>query len=287
MRTVHVAIRGRAAAAVAVLLVTVTLACPSHAQSPGLGAAVELVDPKVLRVCADPRNLPFSNEAGQGFENKIAALLGDKLNKPVEYTYYPQVIGFMRQTLNAFRCDVVMGDSQTDEQAQTTNPYYRAFYTLIARAGSGIEAVDSLSDARLKGKHIGIVARTPPATIMAQNGLMMDAKSYALTVDTRYESPAKSMVEDVASGAIDAGVLWGPIAGFYAKQSATHLTVVPLLKEHDAPMDFRIAMAVRRADQNWKRTLNRLIAENQDAINKILVEYGVPIVDEMGKPIQP
>jgi quinoprotein dehydrogenase-associated probable ABC transporter substrate-binding protein len=265
----------------------IPLAPPALAQQPGLGGAVELVDPKVLRVCADPSNLPFSNEANEGFENKIAALIGEKLGKPVAYTYYPQVIGFVRSTLNAFRCDVIIGDSEGDDLVQTTNPYYHAFYALVVPAGKDLDGVDTLSDPRLKGHHLGVVARTPPATIMAENGLIGDARSYALTVDTRVEAPARTMVEDIAAGRIDGGVLWGPIAGYYARKTQPPLNVVPLVKDHDAPMDFRIAMGVRRTDQNWKRTLNRLIAENQDAINKILLDYGVPIVDENGKPIKP
>jgi quinoprotein dehydrogenase-associated probable ABC transporter substrate-binding protein len=259
----------------------------ADAQQPGLGGAVELVDPKVLRVCADPNNLPFSNEANEGFENKIAALIGEKLGKPVAFTYYPQVIGFVRVTLNAFRCDVIIGDSEGDDLVQTTNPYYHAYYALVVPPGKELDGVVALSDPRLKGRHLGVVARTPPATIMAENGLIGDARSYALTVDTRYEAPARTMVEDIASGRIDGGVLWGPIAGYYASRSQPRLNVAPLLKEHDVPMDFRIAMGVRRTDQNWKRTLNRLIAENQDAINKILLDYGVPIVDDNGKPIRP
>ena len=273
---------------IAVLVVgCMLIARAANAQQPGLGGAVELVDPKVLRVCADPNNLPFSNEANEGFENKIAALVGEKLGKPVAYTYYPQVIGFVRSTLNAFRCDVIIGDSEGDDLVQTTNPYYHAFYALVVPAGKELDGVTTLSDPRLKGRHLGVVARTPPATIMAENGLIGDARSYALTVDTRNEAPARTMVEDIAADRIDGGVLWGPIAGYYASRSQPRLNVVPLLKERDTPMDFRIAMGVRKTDQNWKRTLNRLIAENQDAINKILLDYGVPIVDEYGKPIKP
>jgi hypothetical protein len=104
-------------------------------------------------------------------------------------------------------------------------------------------------------------------------------------VDTRYDAPSKAMIDEIAAGTLDAGVLWGPIAGYYAKNAETKLTVIPLLKEHGAPMDFRITMGVRHSDQDWKRTLNRLIAENQDAINKILIDYGIPIVDEQGHPI--
>lgn len=256
-----------------------------QAQAPGLGGAVELVDPKTFRVCADPRDLPFSDTEGQGFENKIAELLASKLGEPVSYTYYPQVIGFVRNTLNAFKCDVVMGDSQGDDLVQTTNPYYRTAYALVIKPGTGLDGVDSLNDPRLKARSIGVVAGTPPATVMAVDGLMTHAKPYPLTVDTRVDAPSKTMVDDIVAGKIDAGVLWGPFAGYYAKKASVPLVVIPLLKEHGIPMDFRISMGVRHSDQNWKRTLNRLIAENQDAINKLLIEYGVPLLDEQGNLI--
>jgi quinoprotein dehydrogenase-associated probable ABC transporter substrate-binding protein len=261
------------------------LARRAHAQAPGLGGSVELVDPKVLRVCADPRSLPFSNEAHEGFEDKLAELFAEKLGKTVSYTYYPRAIGFVRNTLNAFKCDVVMGDAQGDDLVQTTNPYYHAFYALIVRSGAGLDDVESLEDPRLKGKHIGVVAGTPPATIMALSGLIGDAKPFPLMVDTRFDAPSKAMVDEIVAGTLDAGVLWGPIGGYYAKHAAKPLTVIPLVHEHGAPMDFRITMGVRRSDQEWKRTLNRMISENQDAINKILIGYGVPIVDEEGKAI--
>jgi quinoprotein dehydrogenase-associated probable ABC transporter substrate-binding protein len=255
------------------------------AQAPGLGSSGELVDLKTFRVCADPRNLPFSNEAGEGFENKLAALFAQKLGEPANYTYLPQVIGFVRNTLNALRCDVIMGVAVGDDLVQTTNPYYRTTYALVFKPGSGLDDIESLEDPRLKGKHIGIVAGTPPATVLVQQGLMMLARPYALTVDTRVEAPARTMAEDVAAGQIDAGVLWGPIAGYYAQHVTPHLVVAPLLKEQQR-MDFRIAMGVRRSDQDWKRRLNRLIVENQPDIDRILSEYGVPLLDEQGRLIK-
>jgi quinoprotein dehydrogenase-associated probable ABC transporter substrate-binding protein len=262
------------------------LAVRAHAQAPGLGGSVELVDPKVLRVCADPRSMPFSDEAHEGFEDKLAELFAQKLGKTVEYTYYPRAVGFVRNTLNMLKCDVVMGDAQGDDLLQTTNPYYHAFYALVVRSGTSLDDVQSLADPRLKGKHIGLIAGTPPATIMANNGLIGDARPFPLMVDTRYDAPSKAMIDEIVSGAIDAGILWGPIGGYYAKHASTPLTVIPLVHEHGATMDFRISMGVRRGDQDWKRTLNRLIAENRDGINKILIEYCVPIVDEEGKAIK-
>ena len=255
------------------------------AQAPGLGGAVELVDPSTLRVCADPRNLPFSDTAGNGFENKIAELLGQKLHEPVAYTYFPQVIGFYRNTLNAFRCDVVIGVVQGLDLVMTTRPYYRTTYALVFKTGQGLDGVTSLEDPRLKGKRLGVIARTPPATLMARDGLMENAKPYPLTVDTRVEAPGKSMIDDLMADRIDAAVLWGPIAGFDAMHAGTKLTVTPLLSEDGAPMDFRISMGVRHSDRVWRRKLDRLIAENQDEINKILVTYGVPLLDEQGRPL--
>ncbi len=255
---------------------------PANAAAPGLGASVELVDPRVFRVCADPSNLPFSNQQGQGFENKLAELFAHKLNEPVSYTYFPQVMGFVRNTLNALRCDVIMGTAVGDTTVQTTTPYYHTTYALLFRPNSGFDGIKSLEDPRLKGKHIGVVAGTPPATVLAADGLMANATPYPLTVDTRVTSSPKMMTDDLVAGRIDAGVLWGPMAGYFAQLVTPHLVVVPLLKEGPR-MDFRIAMGVRRADQDWKRKLNRLIAENQPEIDKILATYGVPLLDEQGQ----
>jgi quinoprotein dehydrogenase-associated probable ABC transporter substrate-binding protein len=252
----------------------------------GTDLSIELVDPKVLRVCADPRNLPFSNEKGEGFENKLGELFAEKLQKKLDYMYYPQATGFVRMTLAAHRCDVIMGFPQGDDLVQGTNPYYRTAYALVAKQGSGLDEVATLEDARLKGKHIGIVAGTPPATNMAVNGLMANAKPYPLMIDTRFDSSAAAMIKDLTSGEIDAGVLWGPIAGYYAKQASPPLHVTPLVKETSGPrLAYRIGMGVRPADQNWKRQLNRLIQENQPAINKILLDFGVPLLDENDRPI--
>jgi quinoprotein dehydrogenase-associated probable ABC transporter substrate-binding protein len=248
--------------------------------------SIELVDPKVLRVCADPRNLPFSDEKGEGFENRLAELLAEKLHKKLDYTFFPQATGFVRMTLAAHRCDVIMGFPQGDELVQGTNPYYRTSYALVSKPGSGLEDVTSLADERLKSKHLGIIAGTPPATNMAANGLMANARPYPLMIDTRIDSSAAAMMKDLAAGEIDAAVLWGPMAGYYAKQPKPALHVTPLVAEKSGPkLIYRIGMGVRPADQNWKRLLNRLIEENQPAINKILLDYGVPLLDENDRPI--
>jgi quinoprotein dehydrogenase-associated probable ABC transporter substrate-binding protein len=258
----------------------------AQSDNEGLDLSIELVDPKVLRVCADPRNLPFSNEKGEGFENKLAEFFATKLQKKIDYMYFPQATGFVRMTLGAHRCDVIMGFPQGDDLVQGTNPYYRTAYALVSKPNSGLDDVTTLEDARLKGKHIGIVAGTPPATNMAVNGLMTNAKPYPLMIDTRVDSSAEAMINDLNKGDIDAAILWGPMAGFYAKRASPPLHVTPLVKEKAGPqLVYRIGMGVRRADQNWKRLLNRLIQENQPEINKILSDYGLPLLDENNQPI--
>jgi quinoprotein dehydrogenase-associated probable ABC transporter substrate-binding protein len=256
--------------------------------APADDLSIELVDPQVLRVCADPRNMPFSNEKGEGFENKLAELLAAKLQKRLDYVYFPQATGFVRMTLGAHRCDVIMGFPQGDDLVQGTNPYYRTSYALVAKPGAGLDDVATLDDPRLKGKHIGIVAGTPPATNMVVNGLMANAKPYPLVIDTRVDSSAAAMIKDLLAGDIDAAILWGPMAGFYARNAEPPLHVTPLVKETAGPrLVYRIGMGVRSADQNWKRMLNRLIQENQPAINKIMLDFGVPLLDENNRPIGP
>jgi quinoprotein dehydrogenase-associated probable ABC transporter substrate-binding protein len=240
----------------------------------------------VLRVCSDPNNLPFSNEKGEGFENKLAELFADKLHKKLAYTFFPQATGFVRMTLGSHRCDVIMGYPQGGELVQNTNPYYETAYALITKAGNALDSVDALNDARLKDKKLGIVAGTPPATYFVADGLMAKAKPYPLMVDTRVDSSALAMMNDLTSGEIDAGVLWGPMAGYYAGRANTPMHVALLLKETGGPhLVYHITMGVRASDQNWKRQLNQLIAENQTTINKILLDYGIPILDEHDRPI--
>jgi quinoprotein dehydrogenase-associated probable ABC transporter substrate-binding protein len=251
--------------------------------------SIELVDPKVLRVCADPNNMPFSNEKGEGFENKIARLLADKLDKEVAYAYYPGATGFIRNTLNAHLCDVVLGMPQGNDLVQPTNPYYRTTYAIVTRAASDLANLRSLDDPRLKenGRHIGLIANTPPGNLLAANGLMGAVRPYALMVDTRVESSSAAMIADLEKGDLDIAVLWGPFAGYYAKKAGAKLIVTPLADAPGARMSFRIAFGVRHSDQNWKRELNQFIAQNKAALDNILQGYGVPLLGEDGRPLEP
>lgn len=287
----------KASAPAAALAICMSLAAaPAFAQhmGPDAGAkgadnagGIELIDPKVLRVCADPNNLPFSNEKGEGFENRIAELLAKKLGKELAYSFYPGATGFVRNTLNAHLCDVILGMPQGNDLVQPTNPYYRTTYAIVTRAGGDLDGIENLDDPRLKEKkgRIGLIANTPPGNILAKNGMIGHVKPYALMVDTRFESSTAQMVGDLEKGDIDAGLLWGPIAGYYAKKSPVKLNVAALPETPGTRMAFRIAFGVRHSDQNWKRDLNNFIAQNKGEIEKILDDYGVPMLDESGQPL--
>ncbi|MGB7854764.1 MAG: substrate-binding domain-containing protein, partial [Pseudolabrys sp.] len=253
--------RGSNPAALLAVLLSMDLVAPVCAAE---GQRPDLVNRTALRVCADPANMPFSNDKNEGFENKIAEIVAAELKVQVEYTWFPQATGFIRQTLFAKRCDVVIGYAQGDELVLNTNHYYRSTYALLYRAGTGLDGVVSLADPRLKDRRIGVIAGTPPANIMAQLGLIQRAKPYPLMVDRRYDSPGERMINDIRSGDIDAGVLWGPIAGYFAAKGGDKLLVVPLLKETGTPrMAYRITFGVRNLEDDWKHQLNAVIAKRQ------------------------
>ena len=260
----------------------------AQAQSAGLGAAGELVDPDILRVCADPSNMPFSDESGEGFEDKLARMVAEGTGrKSVAYTWFPSITGFVRNTLGANRCDIVMGYAQGDELVQNTNAYYRSAYVLVYRKDGPLTGVETLSDPKLSGKRIGVVEGTPPTANMSAAKLMGGAKVYPLMVDTRAApSMAEVMMRDMAAGVIDAAVIWGPMAGYYAARSGSEMTLVPLIREKGGQrMIYRITIGVRPSDQNWKRTLNTFIKENQPRIDRLLLDYGVPLLDEQDQRI--
>lgn len=274
------------AVALAILLMT---AGPVLAQAPGLGLGAELVDPHVLRVCADPNDLPFSNQAQDGFEDRIAAALAQDLGKKLGFTWQPQVFGFLRLTLDDYRCDLVMGITQGNGEVENSNAYYRSVYAVIYRPHSGFDGIQGLEDPRLKGKRIGIVAGTPPASILAENGLLDHVHSYQLSVNLRFFAPARDMTEDLENGKIDVGVLWGPIAGYFASHSGGKIKIVPLLHELDdgPPMAFSIVMGVRHGEDAWRRQVNAAIAKEQPTITRILESYGVPLLDDRNHLIYP
>jgi quinoprotein dehydrogenase-associated probable ABC transporter substrate-binding protein len=243
----------------------------------------ELVDRSELKVCADPNNLPFSDERKDGFENKIAELIGAELGLKVDYVWFPQVIGFVRNTLRAHLCDLVMGTVAGDEVMQTTNPYYFTTYAMLYRSDKGLE-LDGVQHPRLAGLRLGVVAGTPPADLLARYDLMSHTKPYALSVDTRAASPTHEMVQDVVDSTIDVGFLWGPIAGYYRKHDGLPLTLVPVKSEPGAArMEYHIAMGVRANEPERRRRINAAILKRQGNITAILRDYGVPLLNEQGE----
>lgn len=253
---------------------------------PAKAQVADLVDRDAFRVCADPANAPMSVEDGTGFENRIAELFAAELGVPLEYTWFPMATGFIRQTLRAGRCDVVIGFAQGDELVLNTNHYYTSTHVIVVREGSDIADITSLADPRLKDRPLGVIAGTPPATHMARHGLMARTHGYNLVVDRRVENPSGDMLADLQSGKIDAAVLWGPIGGPLAK-GIPGLKVVPLLNEPGAPkLFYRITMGVRAGEIEWKHDLNSLIRRNQAEIDRILVAAGVPILDDFGTKLK-
>lgn len=250
---------------------------------PVLAQTSDTVDRSELKICADPNNLPFSDQQQEGFENKIAELMGSELGLKVDYAWFPQVIGFVRNTLRAHLCDLVIGTVAGDEIMQTTNPYYFTTYMMLYRSDKGF-AFDGPQDPGLSNLRLGVVAGTPPADLLVRHELMAHTKPYALTVDTRSESPTHQMVEDVIDGTIDVGFLWGPIAGYYRKHDGLPLTLVPLKNEPGAArMEYHIAMGVRTNEPEWRRRINAAIVKRQGDITAILRDYGVPLLNEQGE----
>ncbi len=259
------------------LIVAVLAAAPVTAQTS------DLVSDSAFRVCADPANEPMSDRDGLGYENRLAEFFAAKLDLPLRYEWYPMATGFIRQTLRANKCDVVIGYAQGHELVLNTNHYFTSAYALVTSRDSPIADVDNLSDERLKGLRIGVVAGSPPATHLARNGLIGNAEAYNLVVDRRVESPIPNMLGDLESGAIDAALIWGPIAGPLVKAGHSTLQVTPLLKETLPPrLFFRITMGVRLGEKVWQRKLNSLIRRNQAEIDAILRDAGVPLINDMG-----
>jgi quinoprotein dehydrogenase-associated probable ABC transporter substrate-binding protein len=267
--------------AMALGLVCLVLAAAPAASAP------ESAEPKsasVLRVCADPDNMPFSNEKGEGFENKLAELVAQKLDSQVEYSWFAEATGYVPNTMGRDACDLVMGYAQGTGLIEDTNPYYYTSYVLLYRADDeSLAGVTGISDQRLKGKSIGYFARTLPASILAMHGLVTTAKPFDLRAYANASQAATAMIEEIAAGKLDAGVLWGPVGGYYAQRAGMPLKLVPLVKETAGPRTiYGITMGVRPNDPQWKHKINKVIAENQDAIIVILQSYNVPVLDDQG-----
>jgi mxaJ protein len=237
-----------------------------------------------LRVCADPNNLPFSNRAGEGFENRIAELLAADRHARLEYTWWPQRRGFLRQTLAAHTCDVVIGVPRDYQPASTTHPYYRSTYVFVSRQDRAA-GLGSLDDPRLRQLRIGVqmigddFSNTPPAHALANRGITRNVVGFPVYGDYAQPSPLAAIVAAVARNDVDAALVWGPAAGYFARHSATPLTLAAVSPQRDSPslpFVFDISMAVRRGDDVRRAELDDFLWRRRDDVTAILDSYGVP-----------
>jgi mxaJ protein len=237
-----------------------------------------------LRICADPNNLPFSNEKREGFENKIAELVGREMHLPVEYTWWAQRRGFFRNTLRAGVCDVVVGVPESFELALTTAPYYRSTYVFVSRKDRNLN-IKSLDDEALKDLKIGVqmigddFTNAPPAHALSNRGITKNLVGYTLYGDYKQANPPARIIDAVAENQVDLAIVWGPLAGFFAKKENVSLVIEPVSPQIDLPylpFVYDISMGVRRGEDELKGQLEEILARRRDEIEKILDEYGVP-----------
>jgi quinoprotein dehydrogenase-associated probable ABC transporter substrate-binding protein len=237
----------------------------------------------LLRVCADPNNLPFSNVRGEGFENRIAELLARDLGLGgVEYTWWPQRRGFIRATLAAGACDVVMGVPADYARTANTRPYYRSTYVFVTRVDRHLR-LRSFDDPRLTRLRIGLhvigddYANVPPAEALARRGIVGNVRGYTLYGDYSRPDPPRNLLDALARGEIDVAIAWGPLAGYFARREPVALEITPAGAVHDLlPMAFDIAIGVRRGDSELRRALDRALVRQRTQIRKVLSGYGVP-----------
>lgn len=254
---------------------------------PAAAQVADATSQTAFRVCADPSAWPASGREKPGYENRIAELFAKQLGRPLEYSWFPMSTGFVRRTLKAKTCDVIIGYAQGDELVQNTNAYYTSTHILVVRADSDLTGVTALDDPALQGHVVGVVAGTPPASHLARVGLIGTARPYQLFTDRAVVNSAQMMLDDLSSGAIDVAILWGPQGGPMVK-GRDDLLAIPLLGETPAPrLYYRITMGVRLGEDDWKRQLNSLIRRNQPEIDAILRDAGVPVTDDYGTMLKP
>lgn len=242
-----------------------------------IGEVRRVEDPTEFKVCADPDNMPYSNSKQEGFEDKIAAVLAQELGKKLsfQYAYYRQ--GFLRNTLNANRCDYVMSTTSDNDSMRTSTPYYRSGFVFVYRKSSGYNIKDWDAPDLRKGI-IGIVGQSPPTRPLADHNLMENARPYRLQRDLNF--PPSQLIDDLVKGDIDVAIVWGPIAGYFAKQASIPLVVVPIPEYEDKNVkgkeNWNISIGVRNKDKARAEELNKAIERRQADIDKILDQYGVP-----------
>lgn len=243
-----------------------------------------------LKVCADPNNMPYSNDKLEGFDNKIAALLGEKLGIPVEYTWFPQRIGFSRNTIKKvdektghYLCDLAMSVPSKSDFLATTKPYFSSIQTMVYRKGEGYE-LKTLEDiakvSKSKKLKIGIFDRGVTTAFFMKNGLADQLKYYQMMPGDTKVNAGRIITEALASGEIDVAMVWGPVGGYYATQTKVPMVVQPL-NELTSRFVFSFGMGVRYPDKKWKQVLNTFLDENKDQIAQIMSEYNLPSLENV------
>lgn len=238
-----------------------------------------------LRVCADPNNLPYSNDRQEGFENRIAELVAEELDASLRYVWWPQRRGFIRNTLREGRCDLVMGLPSSMEMALPTSPYYRSTYVFLTRADRNIE-IDGLDDPKLHDLRVGLhligddYSNSPAAAALAKRGMLENIVGYSIYGDYAEPNPPARLVTAVSDGEVDVAVVWGPIAGYFAALDSTSLTMTPVTPQVDLPFIpfvYDISAAVERSDSALMRRVDSALQARRGEIDQILAEYGVPL----------
>ena len=260
------------------ILILVTYFNGAHSRE----SAIEAVDTTTLRVCADPSNLPFSNENGDGFENDIAELIGEKLSIPVVYDFFPQVIGYVRNTLNKKKCDIIIGITASNDLVLNTVPYMRWAYSMVFLSDNGID-VNRPDHPQLADLRIGAQAGTPPTFILQRYNLMSRVRPYNLTFDPRVAVIGETMIDDLIDGITDIVFMSGPIASHYLNKKGfdqSKFTMIPLETTDQGwgKMDFYTTMGVRDGETDWKKKLNKFIKTNQKEIDAILKKHNIPVL---------
>ena len=249
--------------------------------------SVDSPPPGVLRVCADPDNLPFSNRARAGFENELARLIAHDLGWTLEYAWWPQRRGFIRNTLSAHKCDVVLGLPTDYELAALTGPYYTSTFVFVSRREDALD-LRTLDDPRLRRLRIGLhtigddYAAVPPAQALARRGIVANVVGYSVYGDYSRPDPPRDLIDAVARGDVDVAIAWGPLAGYFAGRAPVPLVVSPIEAAPDRtgedPLRFSIAVGVRKGDEALKRTLQAALDRRQPEVQQLLASYGVPVV---------
>ncbi|WP_419814209.1 substrate-binding domain-containing protein [Glacieibacterium sp.] len=245
---------------------------------------------RVLTVCADPNNLPFSNRAGEGFENRIATLLAKEMNADINYVWWAQRRGYVRNTLTEAKCDIWPGVASGVDMVTTTKPYYRSTYVFVTRADKPLSGL-SFDDARLKRAKVGVqmvgadASNTPPAHALARRGIIDNVRGFMLYGDYAKPNPPAAIIDAVASGEIDVAVVWGPLGGYFAAKSPVELRVEPVTPQLDGaswPMTYDISMGVRRNTPAVQSEVETILAKQAGEVAAILAEYHVPRVAGAG-----